>query len=207
MQIAVAIALTILYIGLSLRLGGSPKDGFIWWFIVPLTVTFCTAFVADRISVILPVPWANGRRYSPPPRRVHLSWRAAIRLPVWAPVLLVLWHFLSILRMHFAPAWLMYLVPALVLAVLALVARRRRREILLLRDGEVTLALVLDRDVTEAWSYRIAYHFVTAGGMTVRGRAWDHGYGVFEGSSVPVFYDANNPRDHFVACASWFEAD
>jgi hypothetical protein len=54
---------------------------------------------------------------------------------------------------------------------------------------------------------RIVYHFMTAGETTVSGQGWDAGYGVQEGSGVPVFYDANNPRDHVVACAGWFEAN
>jgi hypothetical protein len=53
---------------------------------------------------------------------------------------------------------------------------------------------------------RIAYHFTTNRGVTVSGRGWDIGYGVREGSSVPVFYDAGDPGDQVVACSSGFEA-
>ncbi len=69
------------------------------------------------------------------------------------------------------------------------------------------MALVHGRQATGEWTDRIAYHFMTAAGTAVSGRVWDAGYDVPEGSSVPVFYDANNPRDHVVACACWFEAD
>jgi len=209
MQIAVTIALTILYVGLSLALGGvRPGNGFIWWFFVPCIVTFCAAVVATRIMAILPIPWANGQRYGPPPRRIHLSWRAAVRLPAYAPALLIPWHMLSILTFHFDLDWVLYLLVTLAIAILALVARRRMREIRLLRSCEVAMAFIDSRENTAEWSDdRIFYHFRTASGAAVSGRAFYVGYNVLEGSIVPVFYDANNPRNHVVACASWFEAD
>ena len=122
MQIAVAITLTVLYVGLSLMLGGvPPKNGFPWWFFAPCIVTFCTALVAKGIMAILPIPWVNGRRYGSPPRRVHLSWRAAVRLPVYVPALLIPWYFLSILRMHFDLDWVLSLVVTLAMVILAFV--------------------------------------------------------------------------------------
>ncbi len=51
------------------------------------------------------------------------------------------------------------------------------------------------------------YHFITPSGVAVSGRAYDRGYGVREGSDVPVFYCANNPKDHVAACGCWFEVD
>ncbi|MBI5848855.1 MAG: hypothetical protein HZB31_13090 [Nitrospirae bacterium] len=179
-----------------------------WWFFLPCIVAFCTGLIASRIMAILPLPWINNEGYSSPPRRVHLSWRAAVRLPVYAPFVLILWHFLSILRMHFDLDWVLYLLVSLASVILALVARRRWREIRLLRGGEVATALIDSRENTAEWSDdRISYHFRTAGGSDVSGRAMYVGYDVLEGSSVPVFYDAANPSDHVVACASWFEAD
>jgi hypothetical protein len=210
MQIAVTLALTVLYVGLSLALGGvRPTNGFPWWFFVPCFVMVCTGLIAKGTIAILPIPWVNGQHYGPPPRRVHLSWRAAVRLPVYAVPLLIPWHMLSILRFHFDLDWVLWIVFALAFAILAHMARRRRREIRLLRGGEVTLALVDYREVDTEWQDRITYHFITARGTMVSGRVLYAGYenGILEGSSVPVFYDADNPRDHVVACASWFEAD
>jgi len=208
MQLAVAFALTVLYVGISLTLGGiRPRSGVPWWFFVPGAVAFFASMIATVMSAKLPMPWGNKRRYGSPPRHVHLSWRAAVRLPVLVPALLIPWHVLSILRMHFDLDWVVYLLATIALAVLPLVALRRRREIRLLRDGEVAMALVLGRENTEEWSNRIAYRFSAADGATVSGRVWDAGYGVLEGSRVPVFYDANNPKDHVVACACWIEAD
>ena len=104
--------------------------------------------------------------------------------------------------------WVLYCVITLVLGMATLAALKCRREIQLLRNGEVTMAHIDSREDTAEWQDdRIHHHFMTAGGVAVSGRALYTGYGVLEGSSVPVFYDANNPRDHIAACASWFEAD
>lgn len=208
MQIAVFIALTVLYVGLSLALGGMyTTNSFPWWFFAPCFVMVCAGLIAKGIIAVLPIPWVNGQRYGSPPRRVHLSWRAALRLPVYAVPLLILWHMLSVLRMHFDLEWVMYLLVAFALVILALVARKRRREIRLLRGGEVTTALVDSREVTQEELDHLYYHFTTARGTIVSGRALYTGYAILEGSSVPVFYDADNPGNHVVACASWFEAD
>ena len=208
MQIIVTIALTVLYIGLSLTLGGVHSNNGPWWFFLPCIVTVCAYGVAAMILAKLPLPWVNERGYRSPPRRVHLSWRAAVRLPAYAPFLLILWHLLAILRMHFDIDVVLYGVIMLVLGIMTIVAHRRRREIRLLRSGEVAMAFIDGRQNTAEWSDdRIFYHFRTASGADVSGRAFYVGYNVLEGSIIPVFYDANNPRDHVVACASWFEAD
>lgn len=52
----------------------------------------------------------------------------------------------------------------------------------------------------------IRYRFMTTHGVAVSGRAYDRGYGVSEGSSVPVYYDPQRPKDHIAACACWLEA-
>ena len=208
MQIAVTIALTVLYVSLSLTLGGVHSNNGPWWFFLPCIVSLCAFVVAKIIQDKLPLPWANEQGYSSPPRRVHLSWRASVRLPAYAPSLLILWHFLSILRMHFDIDWVLYCVITLALGIMTIVALSRWREIRLLRSGEVAMAFIDSRENTAEWQDdRIYHHFRTASGAAVSGRALYAGYDVLEGSGVPVFYDANNPRDHVAACASWFEAD
>ncbi|WAC08476.1 MAG: hypothetical protein OS130_04585 [Thermodesulfobacteriota bacterium] len=208
MQIAVTIALTATYLGLSLTLGGVHSNNGPWWFFLPCIVSICAFVVAKMIMAKLPLPWVNEQGYSSPPRRVHLSWRATVRLPAYAPFLLILWHFLSILRMHFDIDWVLCCVIMLVLGMMTIVALRRWREIRLLRSGEVGMAFINSRENTAEWQDdRIYYHFKTARGADVSGRAFYVGYDVLEGSIIPVFYDPKNPSDHVVACASWFEAD
>jgi hypothetical protein len=208
MQLAVTIALTVLYTGLSLKLGGVHSNNGPWWFFLPCIVSVCAYGVAMMIQTKLPLPWINEKGYSSTPRRVHLSWRATVRLPVYAPFLLILWHFLSILRMHFDIDWVLYCVITLAMGIMTIVALRRWREIWLLRNGEVATAFIDGKENTAEWADdRIFYHFRTAGGAEISGRAFYAGYDVLEGSIIPVFYDANNPGDHIAACASWFEAE
>jgi hypothetical protein len=207
MQLAVAIALTAFYVGLSLALGGVHANNGLWWFFMPCLVTVCACGVAGITQAKLPLPWANEQGYSPPPRRVRLSWRAAVRLPAYAPLLLIVWHFITILRLHFAIDGVLYCLFTLTLGIMAIVALRRRREILLLRSGEVAMAFIDSRENTAEWSDdRIFYHFRAAGGAEVPGRAYYVGYNVSEGAVIPVFYDARDPGHHVAACASWFEA-
>jgi len=207
MQLAVAIALTVFYVGLSLTLGGVRSNNGPWWFFLPCIVTVCACCIAKMAMAKLPLPWVNEQGYSSPPRRVRLSWRAAVRLPAYAPFLLILWHFISILRMHFDIDRALYCFFTLPLGIMAIVALRRRHEIRLLRSGEVAMAFIDSRENTAEWSDdRIFYHFRTAGGADASGRAFYVGYNVSAGALIPVFYDARDPGHHIVACASWFEA-
>lgn len=123
------------------------------------------------------------------------------------PVFVIPCHFFSILRLHFAIGWVIYIAVPLDVVVLAIGALMSWREVRLLRGGETAMGVVDWHSNIGEGTERITYHFMTAGGTTVSGRGWDAGYGVLEGSSVSVFYDANNPRDHVVVCGCWFEAD
>ena len=131
MQFVVAVALTSFYLAFSLALGGAhPKIGVPWWFFVPGAVAWCGSYGATRASALLPVPWINERGYGPPPRRVHLSWRAAVRLPPFAPLLLIPWHLLSILRIHFDLDWVVYVLVMVGVGGLARMTLRRWGEYL-----------------------------------------------------------------------------
>jgi hypothetical protein len=59
MQITVAIALTVLYIGLSLTLGGVHSNNGPWWFFLPCIVMVLAYTVATMILAKLPLPWVN----------------------------------------------------------------------------------------------------------------------------------------------------
>ncbi len=208
MEPALAVALTVLYVGLSLAFGGvHPANGFPLWFFVPGVVSMGGAFIASRICAALPVPWSTERFGASRPRRVHLSWRAAVRIPVVPPALLIPWHFLWIVSLHFDISAIWAIAAVLAAVVLLLLARRRRREVRLLRDGEMTAAVVDGLVLDDETDNRIAYHFTTPWGDVVSGRVWDKGYGVTRGSAIPVFYDAHDPKHHVVACGTWFEAD
>jgi len=206
-QTAVAVALAVFYVGASLLLGGvPPRNGFPLWFFGPAALSACGGLIAARIASALPIPWEQGQPQRLPPRRVHLSWRAALRVPAFLPVLVILSSMFMMVRLHLDIDWVLYAVVPLVALVLAVIARKRRREVRLLRDGAVALAVVEERQVCE-WPDEIVYLFVTRDGTPVRGRAHDLDYDVPVGARVPVYHAAGNPRDHVVATACWFEAE
>jgi len=214
MQLPFFILLSILYVGLSVGLGAlSPWKydlGIIYWFLVPTVGLTCGAMaVAQLVQRFAPVPWIAERSLGFAPRRVHLSWRAAVRGPAILPVLFFPWYLVSLMwtsgdrGARSAAA----VIVALALGAVALSIRKLRREVRLLRDGAVAMALIEHRTSTgeDPWE-AIRYSFVTANGAAVSGGAYDRGYGVSEGSIVPVFYDPKRPKDHIAACACWLEA-
>jgi len=211
MQEAVAIALSAVYAGLVFMLGGAdPTSGGPWWLFVPAGLTFGAAVVATFVPAALPTPWAIRRDYTRTPRHVHLSWRAAFWFPMWVPGLFIARHFLWILwrNSDVVPIRLAFWMIATAIATGAVfIGLKRRHEIQMMRTGKVAIALIGSTETTGEWMNRIAYRFVTSDGSGVLGSAWDHGYGVREGSAIPVFYDPKNPRNHIIACSSWFESD
>ena len=215
MQLAFFIGLATLYVSLSLALGAlSPwkyEFGILYWFLVPTVGLTCGAMaIAQLVQRFAPIPWNAEQSFGFPPRRVHLSWRAAVRGPSILPVLFFPWYLVSL-------TWrtgdrgarsIAAVIVALAFVAVALVIRKLHRETWLLRDGAVAMALIDHRTNTgeDPWE-AIRYRFMTANGVAVSGRAYDRGYGVLEGSIVPVFYDPKRPKDHIAACACWLEAD
>jgi hypothetical protein len=215
MQFAIFIGLATLYVGLSLALGAlSPwkyEFGILYWFLVPTVGLTCGAMaIAQLVQRFVPIPWIAERDFGFPPRRVHLSWRAAVRGPSILPVLFFPWYLISLTWQAGDGGGRFIAVGIVTLALLAvaLSIRKLRREIRLLRDGTVAMALIEHRTNTgeDPWE-AIRYRFMTANGVAVSGRAYDRGYGVGEGSLVPVYYDPKRPKDHIAACACWLEAD
>jgi hypothetical protein len=207
MQLAAAIALSVSYVGLTLAWGGLPPRLHVpWWALAPFIVTFAAGLISSLVAATLPTPWAADRVYEGVPRRVHLSWRTAFRIPCYLPMVVLVCYFYWSVRVHFEIRWMPALVAGLAAIVVAFVARSRLREYRLLRDGEWAMAVVDGRLVIDA-ADRIAYHFTTNRGVTVSGRGWDLGYRVAEGSSVPVFYQASDHDKRVLACSSWFEVD
>jgi hypothetical protein len=206
MQLATAVAPSVLYVGLTLVWGGVPPDIHVpWWVLAPFIVTFVAGLLSWLVSARLPAPWAGDRVGERAPRRVRLSWRAAFRIPGYLPILVLLCDVYWSVGLHFDIGWVAPVAGAVAAIVVTLVARGRRREFALLRDGERTMAVVDERLIIDAADL-IAYHFTTSRGVGVSGRGWDLGYGVAEGSSVPVFHHPADPGKLGVACSSRFEA-
>jgi len=215
MRLTSFIGLAALYVGLSLALGAlSPWKyafGILYWFLVPTVGLTCGAMaIAHLVQRLAPIPWIDEQGFGFPPRRVQLSWRAAFRGPAILPVLFFPWYLVSSFWTigGRGPRFIAAVIVALALLAVALALRKLHREVRLLRDGAVAKALIDHRTNTgeDPWE-GVRYHFMTADGMPVSGRAYDRGYGVREGSIVPVFYDPKRPKDHIAACACWLEAD
>jgi len=90
MRSAAAIALAVLYAGVTLAWGGVHPGGGPWRIFGPFIEMFGAGLLAEFVSSALPKPWSEGRRYESPPRRVHLSWRQVFRLPAFVPLFVLL---------------------------------------------------------------------------------------------------------------------
>src|SRR6185295_16435695 len=64
------------------------------WFCGPALMMVATGFLAYLICAFLPRRWQDGRPYGAAPRKVHLSWRSAVLLPVMVPWVLFPGNFL-----------------------------------------------------------------------------------------------------------------
>ena len=79
-----------------------------------------------------------------------------------------------------------------------------KRQKALLETGEVALATVL-RQFSNRSTFTIQYDFRDPQGQKVTGLANDTTRALYEGMSVPVFFDANNSRQRVAQCESFCE--
>jgi hypothetical protein len=96
-------------------------------------------------------------------------------------------------------------LPLGLLTTMALVMQRvlaRERE--LLGEGEVVMGRV-----TKQWTARngngIQYEFTTPSGETISRMTTDFARQLMDGMSVPVFYDALDPKKQVALCAAFYE--
>jgi len=85
---------------------------------------------------------------------------------------------------------------------------RGRRDLPLLRDGELALARVTSQQTVQQGksSYsRIEYEFKTSSGEVIRNSCRDQSSAVFEDMTIPVFYDPLNPSKNIAACATYLK--
>jgi uncharacterized protein DUF3592 len=212
---AAAVGLASAYVALAVALGAlSPwkhEFGILYWFLVPTVGLTCVALaIAQLVQRIAPIPWSRGRSVPPPPRRVRLSWRASVRGPALLPLLFFPWYLLSLMwgSGHRGARSVAGVLAALLLVALVFTVRKLRRETRLLRDGAAAAANIEHRTSSgeDPWEI-VRYSFVTADGVVVSASAFDRGYGVRAGSTVPVFYDPQRPEDHIAACSCWLETE
>ena len=70
--------------------------------------------------------------------------------------------------------------------------RNRLRERQLLSNGELTSGYVISQN-NGRYTQSIQYCFTPSGGKLISGRCADASRSLYEGMTVPVFYDADNP--------------
>lgn len=151
----------------------------------------------------------------PPPRPVRLGARGKIMLTV---VLLVvffldafliwslygLWYGARSFADFHGPQIFLACLAALIACVPFFVRRGMVRHKNPMENGAVAMARVTGQRTLKSNSI-ITYEFEDAEGKTIAGSGNDLTRSLYEGMSVPVFYDAQNSKRQVAACASFFE--
>jgi hypothetical protein len=151
----------------------------------------------------------------PAPRQVRMARRATMNL--FMPIGIVLiFEVIIIGHLSFAWArahsfatfetrdWAAMALAVLLLFVPLTVWRGQARERDLLENGEIAVAKVVKQ-----WSVRngasIVYEFSDFSGQARRHGGFDYTGKLYEGASVPVFYDKENPKRQVAACSALHE--
>jgi hypothetical protein len=153
----------------------------------------------------------------PRPRPVRLSPRGKSSLTIMGAGVLLLATLLVLMaslppaagRKNIAPQRLalVYALPVGLAGVLAVLMKRGlAHERRLLAEGELALGRV-----TRQWSSRngngIRYEFATQAGETISRSATDYSRQFYEGMSVPVFYETQQPKKQIALCGSFYEIE
>jgi hypothetical protein len=101
-----------------------------------------------------------------------------------------------------------FVVPIVFVVLLVVPYFRDKRNLPLMRDGELALGKVTYQENMSQGksSYsRIGYEFKTSSGQLIRDQAKDLTFSVFEDMVIPVFYDAMNPARNVTPCATYLQ--
>src|SRR5579864_7114676 len=151
----------------------------------------------------------------PTPRPVRLGPRGKIMLTM---VLLVvffldafliwslygLWHGTRSFADFHGPQIFLACLTVLIACVPLFVRRGMVRHKNLMENGAVAMARVTGQRTLKSNSI-ITYEFEDADGKTITESGPDLTRSLYEGMTVPVFYDPQNPKRQVAACASFFE--
>lgn len=154
----------------------------------------------------------------PRPRRVRFRFQgssAAVLVVFGAFAILNGILFVAISRYPFsprgvglAPLFPLLFVFLVIVVVLVVPYVREKRNLPLLRDGEVAFGRVVAQQTVQQGkaSYsRIDYEFQTNTGQVVRNSCRDLNRAVFEDMTIPVFYDSLDPAKNIAACATYLK--
>jgi len=98
--------------------------------------------------------------------------------------------------------WLVFAVAMLLIPYMTWKNVQRQRA--LLENGEMALATVV-RQFSNRSTSTVQFEFQDASGEKQRGLATDNTRSLYEGMTVPVFYDPQNPRLRVAQCESFCE--
>jgi len=153
----------------------------------------------------------------PPPRPVRLGPRGKVMLTVVLLVVFFLDAFLiwslygvwyetrSFADFH-GPQIFLACLTVLIACVPFFVRVRMVRDQNLMENGAVAMARVTGQQTLKNNSV-ITYEFEDANGKTISESGPDMTRSLYEGMTVPVFYDAQNPERQVAACGSFFEIE
>lgn len=111
-------------------------------------------------------------------------------------------------RDFFAPFFPLLFVMFVFAAAFLIPFFRDKRNLPLLRDGELAFARVTSQRTVQQGkaSYSsIDYEFKISSGLQIRGTARDLTNSVFEDMTIPVFYDPLNPDKNITPCATYLK--
>lgn len=154
----------------------------------------------------------------PRPRRVRFSFRgssAAVAVML-ASILVFIGVILATANARHVPndrgGFAMFLPMVFLLtvfaAIIAIPLFRAKRDLPLLRDGELAFARVIAQQTVQQGksSYsRIDYEFKTTSGETICNSCRDLTGSVFEDMTIAVFYDPLNPSKNIATCATYLK--
>jgi xanthosine utilization system XapX-like protein len=83
--------------------------------------------------------------------------------------------------------------------------RSQVRECDLLENGEVALGKIVRQWKDDKNNSSVAYEFSDSSGQTHKGMGFDYSGKLYEGMSLPVFYDRENPKRQIAYCSTMHE--
>jgi hypothetical protein len=150
------------------------------------------------------------------PREIQMAKRGKLSLTVTALVVAI---FGTVLGAHLYGEWARTLsfatfqtkdwamVAGFVLLLLMPVGvwRSQARECDLLENGEVALGKIVRQWKDDKNNSSVEYEFSDYQGQAHKGMGFDYSGKLYEGMSVPVFYDRDNPKRQIAYCATMHE--
>jgi hypothetical protein len=99
-------------------------------------------------------------------------------------------------------------VPIVFVVLLVVPYFRDKRNVPLMRDGELALGrITYQQNMSQGKSSysRIGYEFKTSSGQLIQDQAKDLTYTVYEDMIIPVFYDPTSPAKNVTPCATYLQ--